>query len=163
MQKKAGVTWGQRSAPRGDRNAAEPAPSVIRQLSQPQAEVRTNPCRWKRPDLGMRSCSAGQFTADTVSREARPALHSFNAESMGSSFLTSSAPQRPLLTWVGPPPSITHFECLCYAKELSRKLSGELTRRASARQLDVARCHSWHVPPHSLLSKWHSSARGVKH
>lgn len=76
---------------------------------------------------------------------------------MRSSFMTSSASRLPLLAWVGPPPSITHFESLPNETDLSGKLSGELTRRASARQLDVAPCHNRHVCPRTLLSKWHSS------
>lgn len=59
-------------------------------------------------------------------------------ESRRSSFLTCSPAQRPLLTRVGPPPSITHSECLPYETDLSKKLSGEFTRGASSGQLDVA-------------------------
>lgn len=97
-KRRRGVTRGQRTAPRGDRDAAETAPSVIRQLSRPQAEVRTNPCQWERPDLSMRSRSAGQFTADTVSREGCPVLLCASSapttESMRSSSATSWAPRR---------------------------------------------------------------------
>lgn len=54
-------------------------------------------------------------------------------------------------------------ECLPYETDLSRELSGELTRRASARQLNVAPCHNWQVSPHAPLSKWHSSVCTVEH
>lgn len=79
--------------------------------------------------------------------QERPVLLCTRSMLSRSSLMTSSAPQCPLLTRVGPPPSITHFERLRYETDLSRKLSGELTRRASARQLDVAQCHNWHRFP----------------
>lgn len=79
-KRKQGHLGSEECFPRGDRDTAETAPSVTHQLSQPQAEVRTNPCHWKRPDLSITSPrSAGQFTADTVSREDRHDLRSFNA------------------------------------------------------------------------------------
>lgn len=81
-------------------------------------------------------------------------------ESMRSSFMTCSPAQRPLLTWVGPPPSITHYERLPYQTGLSKKLSGELTRRASSGQLDLALCHNWHVQPRTMLPKRRSSVSG---
>lgn len=53
---------------------AETAPSIIHQLSQPEAEVRTNPCQKKRPHLTMRLRSAGQSADDTVSRDCYKVL-----------------------------------------------------------------------------------------
>lgn len=52
-------------------------------------------------------------------------------------------------------------KCLDYKTDLSRMLSGELTRNALVRQSDVALCHHWHVSSYMLLSKWHSSLCNV--
>lgn len=62
---------------------------------------------------------------------------------MRRSHMTSSTPPSPChLSWT------TNFhcavKCLDYKTDLSVKLSGELTRKALGRQLDVALCHDWH-------------------
>lgn len=55
-------------------DTAETAPSIIRQLSQPETEVRTNPSQKKRPHLTMCFRSAGKSAGDTVSRDCYPTL-----------------------------------------------------------------------------------------
>lgn len=69
---------GQRNAfskvPGFSTDTAETTPSIIHQLSQPEAKVRTNPCQKERPHLTMRFRSAGQSAGDTVSRDCYPTL-----------------------------------------------------------------------------------------
>lgn len=127
-------------------DTAETAPSIIHQLSQPEAEVRTNPCQKKRPHLTMHFRSGGTESAgDSVKRlRSHSIVLHCDWLSRWEGLIWPLQRPRPLVTWVGPPTSITQLSVSNDKTDLSGKLSGELTRKALGRQLDVALCHDWH-------------------